>query len=179
MTRLFSNHQIEARVNPTGESGFVLISVIFAIVIISVVSIGALVSSNDEQAAGRAIRESTDAFYAANAGLSAELAGWDQAARDADLIILGDSVDLGWTSLENGSSYRAVVRLTGLGGQRHYSLNVTGRNASQRAQRALLTKCHRAQCQPTSPAGAPASPGAVRFRVLLRLSRPRQELLSD
>lgn len=129
-----------------GENGFALASLIFVIMVVSIVTGAALGVANDEQASGYAIRESTGAFYAANSGLAAGLGGWDQAARDADLLALGDSVDLGWTTLENGARYRTVIRLIGSGALKLYSLNVTGRTAGERAQRTL--RLHLAQQLP-------------------------------
>lgn len=111
------------------EAGFALAGVLFVLVLVTLITITSLLTTGDERVAGRAVRKSVGAFYAANAGLSAELAGWDRDAIDTLLTVQGDSVDLGWKPLENGDSYRAVLRLTGSGTPRLYSINVTGRSA--------------------------------------------------
>jgi hypothetical protein len=109
-------------------SGFALAAVLFVIVLLSALGLAAILTTGDERAAGRALRESAKAFYAAEAGLNAVVAGWDLAGYDTLLTVPGDSLDLGWQTLENGAGYRALVRRQdGGSGPRIFSITVTGR----------------------------------------------------
>lgn len=124
-----------------GEEGFVLPVVIFAVVLLIAIAVATLSTSTDERMAGRALRESARAFYAAEAGLNAAISGWDQAAYDTLLAVPGDSLALGWQTLDNGSSYGAVVhRVDGGSGTRLYIVTVTGRGpGALHGQRILRT----------------------------------------
>ena len=86
--------------------GFVIPMAIFAIVIMSVVAVTALFTGTLEQRSSRAVRESVFALYAAEAGLNEVWAEWDDSL--VQNLNPGDSVDLGWTTLDNGASYRAM-----------------------------------------------------------------------
>lgn len=111
------------------RKGFVLMAVIFSIAVMSLVVVVAFTTSDDERRSARASRESTLALYAADAGLRATLGNWPTAA--ASTLNPGDSVDLGWTAIPNGGSYRPVIqRVDSGGGLQHYSVMVHGRRAN-------------------------------------------------
>jgi len=111
------------------RKGFVLMAVIFSIAIMSLVVVVAFSTSDDERRSARAARESTLALYAADAGLRATLGNWPTAVAGA--LNPGDTVDLGWTPIPNGGSYRPVIqRVDSGGGLQHYSVMVHGRRAN-------------------------------------------------
>lgn len=105
--------------------GFVLTTVVFAIAIMSVVVVAALASASDEGRASRAVRESTLATYAAEAGLRGVYGSWPTAAVKA--LNPGDSLDLGWQNLPNRASYRVVIHRVDGGGLQEYDVAVQGR----------------------------------------------------
>src|SRR5688500_20038791 len=100
------------------RKGFVLMAVIFSIAIMSLVVVVAFTTSYDERRSARASRESTLALYAADAGLRATLGNWPTAPVAS--LHPGDSVDLGWTTIPNGGSYRAVNQRADSGGLQRY-----------------------------------------------------------
>lgn len=123
------------------ERGFALPAVLLVLLLLTIIALGSLRTTGDEQTAGRALRESAKAFYAAESGLSDVAAGWDQAAMDTLLTITGDSLASSWTMMENGCSYRTVIRRVDGGGSRPmYYVTSTGRGVGLRSgQRSLGT----------------------------------------
>ena len=121
-----------SRASPGDSGGFVLPVVLLLLMVLSTVTVFFLISGSDQQRAGRALRESARSFYAADAGVNAVLAEWDAAGYDTLLATTGDSLDLGWRTLENGATYKAVfVRVDGDDtGFAIHSLRVTGQAAS-------------------------------------------------
>jgi hypothetical protein len=113
------------------RKGFVLPSVIFAITIMSVIVIVALNTASDERRASRGTRESTLAMYAAEAGLRQTHGAWPTAAVNA--LNPGDSLDLGWKSLPNKASYRAVIHRVDKGALQEYNVVVQGRRTDATA----------------------------------------------
>ena len=110
------------------ERGFALPAVILVMVLVSALALASLMTTGDERAAGRALRESAKAFYAAEAGANAVIANWDNDSYDTLMPLPGDSLDMGWQTLENGSSYKALLtRVDGGSGGRMYAARVTGR----------------------------------------------------
>ncbi len=110
------------------EAGLALPAVILVMVLVSALALASLMTTGDERAAGRALRESAKAFYAAEAGANALVANWDNASYDTLMAGPGDSLDLGWQTLENAASYKAVLtRVDGGSGERMYAARVTGR----------------------------------------------------
>ncbi len=122
-----------------GDEGFALAGTLFVVVLLSIIAIASLQTTGDERRAGRAVRESTPAFYAADAGLNAVVAAWDLAKYDTLLTVPGDSLDLGWQSVEDGSNYRAVLRRVDAGSSPTlFSVTVTGRGPGlNRGERTL------------------------------------------
>ena len=94
----------------TDEGGFAFPIVLFALVVLSVFGAAALQRTNDELLAGQAMSRSVLALYAAEAGLSTAMSGWDQTALDTLLPLPGDSLIRSWTSLANSCTYRTVTR---------------------------------------------------------------------
>jgi hypothetical protein len=108
--------------------GFVMPVVIFGLVLMSAVAVAALLTAGDEVMSARAQRESSTAFYAAEAGLHEVYAHWDSLVGTA-VADLGpsDSLVLPWRDLNGGARYRAVVYRWDVGDQPVYSLEVEGR----------------------------------------------------
>jgi hypothetical protein len=110
------------------RKGFVLPMVVFAVAIMSIIVVASLATSSDERRASRAVRESTLAEYAADAGLRQTYGAWPVAAAKA--LNPGDSLDLGWQALPNSGNagkYRAVIHRVDGGGLQEYNVIVQGR----------------------------------------------------
>lgn len=116
---------------PSDRRGFVLLTVIFAITIMSVIAVVALNTASDERRASRATRESTLAMYASEAGLRQTYGAWPAAAVNA--LKPGDSLDLGWQTLPNKATYRAVIHRVDMGGLQEYNVVVQGRRTDPTA----------------------------------------------
>ncbi len=116
------------RGKPADEGGFVLPVVIFGLLLMGTMTVAALLTAGDEGRSGRAMREATGAFYAAEAGLNWVYANWDTVKADVDTLSGGSSVDFGWRTLDNGDSYRAVIYRWDEGAQPIYQLVVEGRS---------------------------------------------------
>lgn len=112
-----------------GRRGFALPAVIFALVIMSVLSVAALQTASDDRLSSRAIREGGLALHAAESGVNWVL----NTVADSVSATLGpgDSADLGWQGLGSGSSYHAVLYRYDMddGGQELFGLRVDGRGA--------------------------------------------------
>ena len=109
--------------------GFVLPVVLFGLVIMSTLAVAALLTSSDELLSSRAMRISSSAFYAAEGGLHQIYATWSSYPA-IDSIAPGDSLDLGWHTLDNGASYRTVVHRWDAGKPPMYQVVVEGRGRS-------------------------------------------------
>jgi len=115
----------------TNRNGFVMPVVILAIVVLGTLTVAALTTATDEVRSSRAMRESSTALYAAEAGANLLLATVvDSPSTVLDTLAYnmnpGDSVDFGWSTLPNGAAYRGVLFKYGA---QAYALNVTGRDA--------------------------------------------------
>ena len=121
------------------QTGFVMPTVIFALVILGVVAVAALSMASDEQRSSRAFRESGLAVYAADAGLRYALGTWDTTAVKA--LNPGDSlvVGSGWTSLPNRASYRVVIYKADSGQLQQFVVVAQGRRPSQVGGQATVT----------------------------------------
>ncbi|MEX2109412.1 MAG: pilus assembly PilX N-terminal domain-containing protein [Gemmatimonadaceae bacterium] len=100
-------------------------TVIFGLAVMSIIAVAALSTSSDERRASRAVRESTMALYAAEAGLRQTYGAWPKAPVKA--LNPGDSLDLGWQTLSTNSSYRTVIHRMDKGGIQEYNVVVQGR----------------------------------------------------
>lgn len=121
-----------------GRRGFAMPAVIVALVIMGTLGVAAIMTSSDDTRSSRALRESGEAFYAAEAGLSDAWSTWNKTQVGA--LNEGESLDLGWKTLDNGTTYRAQVTRTDNGNntQAVYWLRVEGRGADpQSGQRTL------------------------------------------
>ena len=91
-----------------GRDGFAMPVVLLALAVMTTIAVAALTTATDEQKSARAVREGGRAFYVAEAGLWESWANWP-----ADSIVSGiaqgDSLDLGWKSLDNGGEYRGEI----------------------------------------------------------------------
>ncbi len=134
---------------PAEEGGFVLPIVIFGLMLMGTMTVAALLTAGDEASSGRAMREATGAFYAAEAGLNWVYANWDTVKAGVDTLSGGNHVDFGWRTLDNGDSYRAVIHRWDEGVQPIYQLEVEGRSGgvlgSQKRLSYMLT------AEPTGP----------------------------
>ena len=103
--------------------------IVFGLMLMSTVAVVAMMTAGDEQRSARAMRESSEAFYAAEAGLQQTFALWDSFKAVIDTLPPGDSLDLGWQTLGGGATYRAVYMRWDNegGGQPVYGLTVRGR----------------------------------------------------
>lgn len=118
-----------ARISTLDERGFVMPTVLFVLVVMSVLAVASLRISDDEQRSGRALRESGRALYSAEAG-----ANWlrsNSSVLDSLVGTLspGDSADVGWRTLADGSRVRMILHRFDNGGQAMYRLSVTGQGA--------------------------------------------------
>lgn len=107
------------------RDGFVMPTVLFAVAIMSIVAVAALSSASDERRTSRAVRESTVAVYAAEAGLRQTYGNWP--VDPVKAMNPGDSLDLGWQSLPNSEQYRSVIYRVDNGGLQEYNVVVQGR----------------------------------------------------
>jgi type II secretory pathway pseudopilin PulG len=114
----------------SSRRGFVLPTVIFAITIMSVITVAVLSTASDERRASRATRETTLAMYAAEAGLRQTYGAWPAAA---NALAPGDSLDLGWHGLPNKAAYRPVIHRVDNGGLQEYNVVVQGRRTDPTA----------------------------------------------
>ncbi len=112
------------------DRGFILAAAILGMLVVgSAVAAGYFIA-NQEYRVGKALRESTSAFYAAQAGLERTYATWS--IRDRWTMRAGDSVSVGPITLPNGTSYRGVamrvdnVPQTDTDSERYYVVRVAG-----------------------------------------------------
>jgi hypothetical protein len=122
------------------QDGFVLPTVIFALVIIGVLWVGGILTSNDEARSERSFRETSLALYAAEAGLRAIMAVWPTASVEA--LNPGDSVVTsgGWVTLPDRSTYRVVIYRVDNGGLQQYQIVAQGRRPSQIGGQTTVTE---------------------------------------
>ena len=127
-----------SRLTSQNIRGFVLPVVLFGLLLMSTLVVAALLTSSDEFLASRAMRVSSAAFYAAEAGLHETYATW--ASYPAiDSLAPGDSLDLGWRTLDNAASYRAVVHRWDAGDQPMYQVQVEGRSSGAAGGQKMLS----------------------------------------
>jgi type II secretory pathway pseudopilin PulG len=115
--------------------GFTMPVVLLGIVVMSTVAVVVVSTATDEQKTSRAVRTSMEAFYAAETGLSAVQVTWNDTTATLDSVTAalqsGGTLDLGWTTLSDGSSYQAeVMRLNNPSTQDVFLVSVVGRDAS-------------------------------------------------
>jgi len=113
-------------------------AVIFALAIMAMIAMVTLRTVDDEKRSSRAVRESAGAFYAADGGLQKTLGNWPSASVKA--LNSGDSLNLGWQTQTNGSSYRAVIHRVDNGGTQTYAVVVYGRSPGRLGGQAAVTE---------------------------------------
>lgn len=116
-----------------GHEGFVIPVVLFALLVLSAVAVATILTADDERRMSRALQESSVALYTAEAGAHEVWANWPDSL--ANTLGPGDSLDLGWQTLDNGASYRAVIHRYDAGGQKIFGLDVESRGAGAGGQR--------------------------------------------
>ncbi len=87
------------------------------------------------------MRQSSEAFYAAEAGLNELLATWDSTRQaQVDSLAAGDSLVLSWRTLDSGARYRGkIYRWDDGSGQPLYELTVEGRGRGSRSGQRVLS----------------------------------------
>ena len=112
----------------TGDAGFALPLVVFALVLLGVMGIAGLQSSRDELLSAMAVSNSHRAFYAAEAGIHKAVSNWSQL--DTLMDYPGDTLVESWTEVENGCSYQLAYRRIddGDGLFQFFSIESTGRS---------------------------------------------------
>jgi hypothetical protein len=104
--------------------------------IMAVVAAGALKSAGNERRSAQGTRDAAAAFYAAEGGMHQVWANWPDSL--VETLMPGDSLDLGWQTLEDGSKYQAKIFRYDAGDQRMYDLSVEGRGAGPAGGQRLL-----------------------------------------
>ncbi len=143
MGRIMNGLLSETRASLRDCEGFAMAMVIFALLLMSTVAVGALLTAGDEQRSSRALGESGGAFYAAEAGVHEVWATWPDSL--VATLVPGDSMVLGWQSLDGGARYRGVISRydNGGGAQKMFALRVEGRGpgaaGGQRVVSLMLT----------------------------------------
>ena len=120
------------------RQGIVLPVVMMSLLLMGTVPVAALLMASDEHRSSMSMRQASGAFYVAEAGLNWVYANWSSHA-GLDSLVSGDSLDLGWTSLPGGDSYRAVIYRWDDGVQPIYQVFVEGRRWGQRGGRKQLS----------------------------------------
>jgi hypothetical protein len=136
MTKIHLGRPGRARV--THRRGFLAPAVAFGMVMMAVLSVAALRMSTDELSSVRGFKESTAAFYAAEAGLRKTLGSWPGSTSPAvDALSTGDSVVVSvsgsqWVSLgAQAGFYRTVIHRIDNGGVKVFLVVVQGRGQSK------------------------------------------------
>ena len=111
------------------RKGFVLPTVMFSVAVMSIVVVAAINTASDERRSSRATREATLALYAAEGGLRQVYGSWPSVAVKA--LNPGDSLNLGWRTLPNNASYRAVIHRVDRTGLQVYNVVVQGRRKGE------------------------------------------------
>ncbi len=114
-------------------------------ILLTVLGTAALQSSRDELMAGEALEQSGLAFYSAESGIAQAVVDWNQVNVEDSVALPGDSLVRAWQTLDNGCSYRVVVRRIdgGDAAAKLYSITSTGRgpgNAPGQRQISVLVK---------------------------------------
>ena len=116
-------------IDPTHQAGFALPIVLSVLVMLGIMGVAALQAARDELLSAQAVSKSSQAFYAAEAGLHFALENWDQRAIDTLVADPGDSLATPWRKIPNRCGFRVVWRRIDGGdtGRKLYSLESTGR----------------------------------------------------
>jgi hypothetical protein len=112
-----------------GKNGFVLPTVLFILVMVTLFGTIAVRTSRDDLQSAVSTAESFRAFYAAEAGFNEMWAAWPDS--QAAALEPGGLISITWQDLPAGGSYQAAIRRTdaGLTGAPTYRVVVIGRTA--------------------------------------------------
>src|SRR5438552_10042155 len=111
--------------------GFVLPTVVFGLVIRSVISAAVLHTTTLQRQSVGSFQQSGLALYAADAGLRRTVGNWPSGVSS---LMPGDSLDLGWVELPNRAMYRAVIHeVDDASAKKIYTIIVQGRGIGARA----------------------------------------------
>jgi len=127
--------------------GFVMPMVLFALMIMSTMAVVAINVSVSEHRSSRAVRTSLEALLASITGLNEIQADWNDASAtlfdQLDTLSSGGTIQIDWTNLASGASYKGEVMRIDNGGQALFLVTVDGRDGSglhsERAVTAIMT----------------------------------------
>lgn len=139
-------------------TGFALPVVIVALLTMSVLAAGAVMTTMDDGRASRAVHRSARGFYAAEAGVNEAWTTWPVVLVSA--LAPGETLDLGVTLLDDGGRYGAAVQRVDDGFQQLYWLRVWGEGPGGSGQR-LMSLFLRLRDQNPLERAAAVSRGAV------------------
>lgn len=111
----------------SGERGFVLPAVMFALAIMALIAVIAYRTADDERRATKGLKDSGTVLYAAEAGLRQTMGSWDTTA--TNLLNPGDSLHLNWQQLPTKASYQTTIHRVDGGGLQVYAVVVEARGA--------------------------------------------------
>ena len=123
----------------TDRQGFVIPVALFTLVLLSLVALVAITTSDDERRSSNALKSSIEAFYAAESGANEMWGSWNDTMVQG--LVPGEARDFGWQALGSGAEYHAVVRRLDNGddGQSMFLLDVDGRGGGTVSERLLKT----------------------------------------
>ena len=127
--------------------GFVMPMVIFSLMIMSTMAVVAINVSVIQHRSSRAVRTSLEALLAGITGLNEIQADWNDPSAtlydQLDTLSSGGTIQIDWTNLASGASYKGEVMRIDNGGQQLFLVTVEGRDGSglpsERAVTAIMT----------------------------------------
>ncbi len=128
--------------------GFVMPMVLFALIIMGTMAVVAINVSVTEHRSSRAVRTSLEALLASITGLNEIQAELNDASAtlydQLDTLSSGGTIQIDWTNLASGASYKGEVMRIDNGGQDLFLVTVDGRDGSglpsERAVTAIMTQ---------------------------------------
>jgi hypothetical protein len=111
--------------------------VIFAIVVMAIFAASAFRTASDARRAAWSTRSGGLALYVAEGGMRKTLGNWPSSVAAMNP---GDSLDLGWQSLPNRATYRAVIHRVDNGGLQMYRVIVRGRTLAGVSGQSTVTE---------------------------------------
>lgn len=111
---------------PRDEQGYVLLWVLFSFIVMTALASAALRSASTSRRAAKVSKEWDRGLYVAESGVNQTLPICTDSLVGG--LNPGDSLDLGWTTMETGDRYRPIVhRIDDDGGDKLYLVTVEGR----------------------------------------------------
>ncbi len=112
-----------------GNRGFAVPATLGLMAMVVVLGLAAVAASDVERQGAHNFVSSSQAFWAAEAGLETSLANWNQGNLDANLTQTGDSLVGSWIDLPNDCSYRTTIRrIDGVTGRALYEVSTVGQS---------------------------------------------------